>query len=535
MKIKKLIAITMSGILAAACFSGCGKTQETISNGSAVKLNGDKIYPIQCDDTLDFWFAGTTGWTNLYENFGDTPLAKEVAKKTGVKINYVHPQAGQQNEQFQLLVASDELPDIVNHMWFSYPGGPDAAIKDGYIYALNDIIDEYAPALKKVLSENENWDNQVKTDNGDYFIFPSFNEGGILRVAYGPVLRADWMEKLNLEKPTTIDEWENVLTKFKEVDTVEFPMTATAGILSQAFMPAFGTYPGWYKDDDEIKYGQAQPQYKEFLEKMHDWYKKGLIDPDFAVADGKTIEKAMLNHQAGATLAWAGSGVGVWLDAMEGKPFDIQGVQFPSMGDGGNAEYGYLSSDVGTTNVNAISKRCKNVELAARFLDWGFTEEGYKIYNFGVEGESFNYVEKDGEQYPQMTDLILNNPDGIDVATMFASYTRSCNTCVPMVQAVEYIEQFYKRKQQKDAQVEWAKQNMDSHLIPQIYIREDQTDRDADIMANINTYVEEMRVKFIDGREPIENFDKYLEQLKAFGLDESIAFRQEAYERAKNR
>jgi len=97
------------------------------------------------------------------------------------------------------------------------------------------------------------------------------------------------------------------------------------------------------------------------------------------------------------------------------------------------------------------------------------------------------------------------------------------------------IEQFYKRKQQKDAQVEWAKQNMDSHLIPQIYIREDQTDRDADIMANINTYVEEMRVKFIDGREPIENFDKYLEQLKAFGLDESIAFRQEAYERAKNR
>ena len=527
---------TLTSILAVmmifASFSGCGeKKTETVTNGSEVKLNGEKIYPIECEDTLDFWFTGTNEWTNQYENFGETPLAKAISEKTGVKINYIHPQAGQSKEQFQLLLASDELPDIVNHTWFTYPGGPDAAIKDGYIYALNDIIDQYAPALKKVLEDNENWSKQVKTDNGDYFVFPQFNKGGILRVAYGPVVRGDWMDKLNLKNPTTIDEWENVLTAFKGIDTVTAPMIADIGSLQNGFMPAFGIALGWYKDGDEIKYGQAQPKYREFLQKMNEWYNKGLFDKDFAVVKSDTVQKAMLNHQAGATLAWAGSGVGGWIEAMEGEQFDIRGVQFPSMGDGGNAEYGYLMSDVGTSNVTAISTRCKNVELAARFLDWGFTEEGYEVYNFGVEGESFNYV----NDYPQMTDLILNNPDGLNVANMFALYTRSSHCNVPMVQAVEYIEQYYKHQAQKDAQVEWAKQNMDAHLIPQLYVKAEQTDRDADIMANVKTYVDEMTIKFIDGRESLDNFDKYLEQLKSFGLDESIAFRQEAYERAMKR
>lgn len=533
----KKTALLLALILVVTCaFTGCGKKAEvTFGEGAEVKLNGDKIYPIECEDTLDFWFTGTNAWTNQYENFGETPLAKEIAKKTGIKINYVHPQEGQGNEQIQLLMASDDLPDIVNHSWYSYPGGPEMAIKDGYIHGLGDIIDKYAPALKKLLSENENWDKQVKTDSGEYFIFPQFNEGGVLRVAFGPVFRADWLKKLNLTTPTTIDEWEKVLTAFKGIDTVEAPMIAGAEDLKIAFMPAFGINPDWYKDGDEIKFGAAQPQYKDFLIKMNDWYNKGLIDKDFPVVDGEQQKKFMLNHKSGAVLAWAGSGVGGWLEAMEGEEFDLCGGQFPSMGDGGNAEYSYLMSDVGTSNVTAISTKCKNVELAARFLDWGFTEEGHEVYNFGIEGESFNYVDKDGEKYPQMSDLVLQNPEGLTVDNMFALYTRSSHCNVPMLQDVEYIRQYYKHPQQKAAQVEWAKSNMDAHLVPQLYVTEEQTDKDADTMANVRTYVDEMTIKFIDGREPIENFDKYLEQLKVFGLDESIAFRQEAYNRYLNR
>jgi len=540
MKNKLLKGLTLLLTLCLICttFAGCGEKEEVntaVTNGAEVKLNGDKIYPIECEDTLQFWFTGVNGWEQQYENFGETPLGKEVAKKTGVKIEYVHPQQGQGNEQIQLLMASNELPDIVNHSWFQYPGGPDMAIEEDYIYALNDIFASYAPATSKILKDNPDWDKQVKTDKGNYFAFPQFNMGGILTVAYGLAVRADWMEKLNLENPKTIDEWENVLTKMKE-NGAAIPFGGNAGILSTAFMPAFGINPGWYRDGDTIKYGKAQPQYKDFLVKMNDWYNKGLIDHDFAVSDSKSLTKNILNGESGATMAWAGSGMGAWLEAANGEGgFDLRGVQFPVMGNDEEAEYGYVMSTVGTSNVAAISKNCKNVELAARFLDWGFTEDGHYTYNFGIEGESYNWVDKEGEKYPLLTELITNNPDGITVANMFALYTRSSHCNVPMLQHTEYITQYYVHQQQKDAQVEWAKTNMDEHLVPQIYVTEEQSSEDADIMVNVNTYIDEMTIKFITGEEPIENFDKYLEQLKTFGIDKATAFRQEAYARYQNR
>ena len=106
---------------------------------------------------------------------------------------------------------------------------------------------------------------------------------------------------------------------------------------------------------------------------------------------------------------------------------------------------------------------------------------------------------------------------------------------VPMVADTHYIEQYYQIPQQGEAQTEWMKTNMAEHLLPTIYIAQEDSDRDSDIMAAVKTYVDEMTIKFISGREPIENFDKYLEQLKNLGLDEAIAHRQAAYERYKSR
>ena len=76
---------------------------------------------------------------------------------------------------------------------------------------------------------------------------------------------------------------------------------------------------------------------------------------------------------------------------------------------------------------------------------------------------------------------------------------------------------------------------MNSHLLPQLYMATDEVDRDSEIMVNINTYVDEMTLKFITGAEPIENFDKYIEQIKKFGIEECIAFRQEALKRYESR
>jgi len=530
----KLIALGISLLMTAGCFAGCGadKNEQASTEGSNVTLNGDKIYPIQSEDKLTYWMGSSTMWSHSFENFGDTPLGKAISENTGVNVEYIHPAQGQGEEQIQLLMASDELPDMVQHSWNNYPGGPDTAIKDEYILALNDVFEKYAPAVSAKLASNEVWDRQIKSDTGNYYAFPFMMEEGILQTAFGPMLRADWLRELNLEVPETIDEWEKVLQAFKDKG-VEAPFIGNLSNTLQVFAPGFGVWPSYYQNDGKIVYGYAEPGFKELVTKLNDWYKKGLIYSDIATADGDSMRTKMLNDEAGSTIAWLGSGVGQWLTANADKvpdKFDVVGSKFPAMKKGENSEYSYMSSPVSMAQGTAINPKCPNVELAARFLDYGFTEEGHNLFNFGIEGESYEWVDRDGVKYPQYTDLIMKNPDGLAIGNAMGLYTRSCYNGI-MVQDTRYMEQYYTTDQQKNAQKEWVKTNMGSHLLPQLYVEESKTERDAEITTNIKTYVEEMSLKFITGDEPIENFDKYLKQLESFGLSEAIAHRQDALDR----
>lgn len=97
----------------------------------------------------------------------------------------------------------------------AYPGGPEKAITDKVILPLNDLIDKSAPNLKKLLQQDKELDKMIKTDNGTYYAFPMIRPDNGL-VFRGPMIRKDWLDELNLQVPTTIDEWYTVLKAFKE-------------------------------------------------------------------------------------------------------------------------------------------------------------------------------------------------------------------------------------------------------------------------------------------------------------------------------
>ena len=540
-KSNKVLALLTAVSLSAGLLAGCGGSASSASSSaagsstaadSANAATEEFSYPMSGKE-LTYWCELNTNVSANYTNMGDTPFGQGLMERTGVTITYLHPPTGQLNEQFNLILADGDLPDIMEYTWQSYPGGPQKAIEDGNILALNDIIDQYCPNLKAYLEAHPDVDRQCKTDEGNYYMFPFVRGDDSLRVSTGLMIRQDWLNDLGLEMPTTIDEWHDVLTAFKTEKgaTAPFAFEYTTPSLRNnwPFMSAYNTTAEFYVGDDgKIHYGPAEENYKEFLATMNQWNKEGLLDPDMPTAQLDQVSAKMTSGASGASLGWIGSRMGVWTTAAkETDPnYDLEAAPVPTLNKGETAKMGPMDNVVVNNGGAAITTRCKDIEAAARLLDWAYSDEGHMYYNFGTEGES--YTMENGE--PVYTDLILNNPDGLPIAQAMSGYIRG-NYNGPFVQDVRYAQQYYTMDCQKKAQATWTVPEASEHVLPPITPSSGESEEFSAIMNEINTYRDEMTLKFILGTESLDNFDKFVDTMNQMNLKRAIEIENSALDR----
>lgn len=525
MKTKKVVAVFLSAVMGVVALSGCGgKTEKTAEN---IDFKG---YPINSETELSYWVECNANVAAVTEDLNKTPFAAGLKERTGVNVKFIHPPQGQDAENLNLILASNEVPDIIEYPWASFPGGPTAAINDGYIMDLTDVIDKYAPNLKKYLSEHPDIDKMIKTGDGKYYCFPFVKEDEKLRSVLGLIIRQDWLDDLNLEMPETMDDWHNVLTQFKEKKGAESPLSVgVVGLINDgAFIGAYGITKQFTVDDGKVVYGPYDPRYKEFLTVFAQWYKEGLIDKNTANIDSAALDSNIINGKTGASYGYAGSGLGKWLPPLREKDSKANLMPAPNVALAKGQMPILSRKDFPVTGKGAaISTSCKNVELAARLLDYAYSEEGELYYNFGTEGESYNMV--DG--YPTYTDKILHNTEGWSTGAAMAQYIRG-NQEGPFRQRVEYIEQYYELPQQAKALEVWSVSDAEKHLLPPILGFTDEENSEVnEILNNIQTYVDEKTILYITGLEDLSTYDQYLKDLKSFGVERMIEIYQAAYDR----
>lgn len=529
--LKKCLAVALAFLLLLS-MAGC-KKEENASAGSPVKVAGDKIYPVECEDSISVWMTLNAQLSTQVTNFGETELAKALEERTGIKVEYSHPAQGQGNEQFNLMIASGELPDVVQWNWNGY--GAQMAIDSKYILSLNDAFDKWAPNIKAVLKEHPEIDKMVKTDNGDYYVFPSLRGSKIDCVYTGLIVRKDYLDKLGMNVPETIDEWEAMLRGFKNELGVEIPFTcATYHLATGLIAGAWGISDGFYVDDNgKVQYGPYRDEYFDYISKLNQWYKEGLLDSNIAGVDPNTITSNVLSNKIGATVGTAAGSVGKWSLAMKDSNtgFELIGAPSPVLKKGDRPQFAIRDWDYLTGSSFAITTQCKNPELATRFLDYGYGEEGSMLYNFGLEGVT--YEMKDGA--PAFTDLIMNNPEGKDISTALSPYTMSSYSG-PFMQSPQVVEIMQSvPKQSREAVLTWADTDMEKHQIPLVSMSYDESREYANSMSEISTYVDEMKMKFITGIEPLEKFPEFKKQLEKFGVARAIEIYQDAVDRYNSR
>lgn len=281
-----------------------------------------------------------------------------------------------------------------------------------------------------------------------------------------------------------------------------------------------------------IKYGPAEPGFKEYLRLFHDWYKEGLIDKNAATADTKSLDGNIASGATGATIGNAGGGIGKWQPLVEANDPKavLVGAPYPVLNKGDKPKFGQRNQAYASEGTVAITTAAKDPELAVRMLDYGYSEEGRLFFNFGTEGVSYNME----NGYPTYTDLVLKNPDKLAPAQGISLYARGSYNG-PFIQDKRYAEQFFALQTQRDAVTTWQNTDSAKYNLPPITPTPEESSEYAAIMNDINTLVDEMTLKIILGAEPIDQYESYVAKMKSLKLDRAIEIQNAALERYNSR
>lgn len=469
--------------------------------------------------TLSFWRSLPPAAAKVITNYAEAEVYQEIMKNTGVNLEFLHPTAGQEKAQFNLLVASGDLPDIVMQQNF-YTGGPAASVADGVCIDLTPYVQQYAPDFYKAITGDEAVYREATDADG------KISAMGLIKDRMPPfnrlTVRKDVMQELGIEKiPETIAEYEAAFEKMKAAGMYGFSPVKNAYVLM--FSRAFDAKGGWHLDaGGKPVYGQIQEGFKEYLELMNRWYDSGYLSPDFMSVNDEDKAAEFASKKTGFLIQASG----IALTRARAGKYEIETLPYPRREPGQDLHMEEVSVNKIEEHWTSVTTACKHPEIAVQFLNYTYTPEGASLANWGIEGLSWEM--KDGKK--TFTDHVLHNPeyDGVTAQQIcklhqIAKLAEPDILCgVNVVSDPEALEMRVKYADDPHSD--------DSMILPPIQLTQEQNSERAKIMNEVNTYVDEMVLKFITGTAPLSDWDSYVQQVQSMNLDRALEITQAAYD-----
>lgn len=478
--------------------------------------------------TLSYFVADDSNAAIMTTDWNDNEFYQEMERRTGVHLEFEMVSSADYQTNFNLMIASGNLADMIYVGASYYAEGVDAAIDDGYFLDLTDLVDEYMPNYEKVRTSDVQYELLSTTDSGRLgavYELRQSKQGPWL----GLWIRQDWLDDLNLDTPVTFDDYHEVLTAFKN----EKGATAPLILNFSGSDGEFGTMSGglnvlnsWQLDETgKVNFGPYMDAWKEYVTIMHQWYTEGLIDPDFMATDERTADMAKVVTGASGLFAALYTMPSVYEAASEDPNMNLAPVNPPVMNEG---DEGHIRlRDSYTSGNTAISADSENWEVALRWLDYLYTDEGALLANYGVEGDTFEFDEN-GE--PVFTDKILNNENGWTMTQTVASYL--CPSA-GIANWSDWTRELAGVPEKDQACYDvWSEFSDDWRLPSSVTLTQEESTERAALYADISTIVKEQTAQFISGALDIEsNWDAYISALEASGMERAIEITQAAYDR----
>lgn len=532
---KKKVLLGLLCLMIAAAILGCDRENDQNKKDDAE--SSFEAWPENV--TLSWWLIG--GTNEYYQHyFSEMKGWQEIQEKTNITIDF---QVQTNSDNYLPMMTAATYPDIVTANHYSmYPGRLNQLYLDKVAIALNPYIDEYMPNFSKILKEYPDIARDLQVEDGNYIFASTLydvnnEEDRMANSVYGLAIREDWLDTVGMEMPTNISEWYEVLKAFKTMDPNgngvqdEEPICmASSGW--KYFLCAYGIGDDPILDENgKVYYGYATEAYKEFLAEMNRWNNEQLFYNWFKKATLVDQENRVIGNFAGAIKTQAKE-----LDIDDTDSYisklrqtvpeaKLTAAPWPETADGKALCYSNIASF--GTDTTIITTNCKTPEAAAYFIDYLYSEDGSTYLSWGIEGESYEVV--NGEK--QMMEGMDEDVQFYDT-TIKKRYTYADPTTIgfPMFKTFASCILSTKSDSYVDACRTWAQGDTSYRMPYAVMLNDKQTATIDDVENTMKDYIRESRQDFIEGKEPLTNYDNYLEQLRLLGVEEYVEIWQECYD-----
>ena len=317
--LKRMIALSLAGCLV---LTGCNKqqTEKTDTAEHTQEWKTAETTPFgRYPEEVIYTLGKMTGMNNSNLPKGDTyednGYTRYLKKQLNIQNKDVF-EAGE-NDNYQetvsMTIASRELPDVmvVNDMDMLQ-----LLVDNDLIEDLTQVYEDCTSSrIKDIYNSygSEILDNV--TFNGKLMALPETN------IDDGPSLcwlRKDWMDKLGLDAPETVEDVENIVHEFVQKDPGGNGKGETVGLVcddeltggcgysyeyqNDIIFASFGAFPKqWiYNKDGEVVYGSVQNEAKAALGKLRQMYQQGTLDNNFLMRESSNIIELIVSGKCGS-------------------------------------------------------------------------------------------------------------------------------------------------------------------------------------------------------------------------------------------
>jgi putative aldouronate transport system substrate-binding protein len=438
-------------------------------------------------------------------------------------------------QQVNLVFASGDLPDIV------YDSVQRPFIINqadiGTIVPLNDLIDEYTVNISAFLAERPEIRREITDLDGNIYGLFLLNEIEDRLYDDPYFINQEWLDRLGLEMPQTTDEFREVLLAFKNQDangngdpSDELPFSwREAGWQGQRIDGFFGSWGVLSNADDnhlmvkndEVVFAAAEQGYRDGLEYLTALYTDGLIDPESFVQDMTQLRAKGEAGQVGALVFFYPHNV-----------FGAEGVEAysflpPLAGPDGTRLAQQTAAVSGLEQGKFLITRDNpypevSIRLADVLMDGG---EMSLNAMYGPKGEYWRWNANDK--------WILDDsgfPEGmgeVQIRNSLTSVTQVSIRDAALYDQAVLGERFVLRQQWLDQ----VRAYFPEDVLPDFWFDAETANEVASIASELNSFVAEMRARFILQGVDDAGWREYLQDLRQIGSERLVAIYQNAYDR----